>query len=160
VLSDDELRLAAVDLLQRGGAAAALLVQELVRPVAEILVGARVDADFGPIVVVGAGGVMVELYRDVSLRLAPVTHTVALQMIAQTRAGALLSGWRGRARGDVEETAAAVVALSQLIADLRDDIVEVEINPLAVLEEGRGVSAIDALIVRCESVSSRRAASE
>lgn len=159
IASDDQLRVAALDLLQRGGAAAALLVQELVRPVAEVLVGARIDADFGPIVVVGAGGVMVELYRDVSIRLAPVTDRVAVQMIAQTRAGALLSGWRGRPRGDVEATAAAVVALSQLIADLRDDIVEVEINPLAVLEDGHGVSAIDALIVRRESVSSRRAAS-
>lgn len=157
--SDDEVRRAAVDLLQRGGAAATLLVQEMVRPVAEILVGARVDADFGPIVVVGAGGVMVELYRDVAIRLAPVTETVALQMIAETRAAALLSGWRGRARGDLRESAAAVVAMSQLIADFRDEIAEVEINPLAVLEEGRGASAIDCLIVRRGSVSSPRAAS-
>ena len=158
VASDDQLRLAAAEVLHRGGPGARLLVQELVRPVAEILVGARIDADFGPIVVVGGGGVMVELYRDVSIRLAPVNDRAARQMIAETRAGVLLSGWRGRAHGDVNATAAAVVALSQLIADLRDGIAEVEINPLAVLDEGRGVSAIDALIVRREPVSSPRAA--
>jgi succinyl-CoA synthetase beta subunit len=146
--SDDEVRRAAVDLLERGGAAATLLVQQLVRPVAEILIGARVDADFGPIVVVGAGGVMVELYRDVAIRLAPVTESVALQMIGETRAAVLLSGWRGRPRGDVQHTARAVVALSQFIADFRDDVTEVEVNPLAVLEDGQGARALDCLIVR------------
>lgn len=83
---------AAADLLgKRGGERLTLLVQEMVDPVAEILVGARVDPEFGPIVVVGAGGVMVELYRDVAIRLAPVTEDVALQMIGETRAAALLS---------------------------------------------------------------------
>ncbi|MGH7383851.1 MAG: acetate--CoA ligase family protein, partial [Candidatus Rokuibacteriota bacterium] len=147
--SDDEVRRAANDLLQRG-LHLTLLVQEMVRPVAELVVGARIDADFGPIVVVGAGGVMVELYRDVAIRLAPVTEAVALQMIRETRAASLMSGWRGRPRGDLRATAAVVVAVSRLIADLRDAIVEVEINPLGVLEEGHGVSAMDCLVVRRE----------
>ena len=147
--SDDEVRRAARDLLERGRQPT-LLVQEMVRPVAELLVGARVDADFGPIVVVGAGGVMVELYRDVAVRLAPVTAAVAREMIGETRVVSLLSGWRGRPRGDLRATAAVVVALSRLIADLRDAIAEVEINPLGVLEEGHGVSAMDCLVVRPE----------
>ncbi|MGH7278687.1 MAG: acetate--CoA ligase family protein, partial [Candidatus Rokuibacteriota bacterium] len=149
LLSDDAVRRAAADLLDRGeGTPVMLLVQEMARPVAEILVGARIDAEFGPIVVVGAGGVMVELYRDVAIRLAPVTEAVALQMIGETRAASLLSGWRGRARGDLLATAGAVVALSRFIADFREEIAEVEINPLGVLEEGRGVTALDCLIVR------------
>jgi acyl-CoA synthetase (NDP forming) len=147
--SDDDVRRAAADVLEAAaGEPVTLLVQEMVRPVAEILVGARIDADFGPIVVVGAGGVMVELYRDVAIRLAPVTERVALEMIGETRAAALLSGWRGRPRGDLAHTAAAVVALSRFIADFRDDVVEVEINPLGVLEEGHGARALDCLIAR------------
>jgi succinyl-CoA synthetase beta subunit len=143
------VRRAAVDLLERAaGRPITLLVQEMIRPVAEILVGARIDADFGPIVVVGAGGVMVELYRDVAIRLAPVTEIVAEAMIRETRAASLLSGWRGRPRGDVAEAARAVVALSCFIAEFRDDVAEVEINPLGVLPDGRGVIAMDALIVR------------
>lgn len=147
--SDDDVRRAAAEVMAAAaGEGVTLLVQEMVQPVAEILVGARIDADFGPIVVVGTGGVMVELYRDVAIRLAPVTESVALQMIAQTRAAPLLSGWRGRPRGDLQQTAATVAALSRLIADFRDEISEVEINPLGVLEEGRGVLALDCLVVR------------
>ncbi|HUF91153.1 MAG TPA: acetate--CoA ligase family protein [Candidatus Limnocylindria bacterium] len=151
--SDDDVRRAAAEVMAAAGEGVTLLVQEMVQPVAEILVGARIDADFGPIVVVGAGGVMVELYRDVAIRLAPVTESVALQMIGQTRAASLLSGWRGRPRGDLQQTAATVAALSRLIADFRDEIAEVEINPLGVLEEGRGVLALDCLVVRAGGAS-------
>lgn len=124
-----------------------LLVQEQVRPVAELLVGARLDPDFGPIVVVGGGGEVVELYRDVAVRLAPVAQPVALAMVGETRAGRLLGGWRGRPAGDVGALARTVVALSRLIADCRAEVAEVEINPLAVLEQGRGAVALDCLLV-------------
>jgi acyl-CoA synthetase (NDP forming) len=152
VRSEDELRIAAGDLLERARSLASsrpsgLLVAEMVTSVCELLVGARVDPEFGPIVVVGAGGVLVELYKDVAIRLAPVTQSVAVEMIHQTRAAALLEGWRGRPRGDLQETARTVVSLSRFIVDFRDRITEVEINPLAVLEEGRGVCALDCLIV-------------
>ena len=69
-------------------------------------------------------------------------------MIRQTRACALLTGWRGRPRGDVDAVARAVVAVSRLVSDLRAEVAEVEINPLAVLAEGGGVVALDALVVR------------
>jgi acyl-CoA synthetase (NDP forming) len=150
--SDDEVREAAVQLLehaaQTGRPLLGLLVQEMVRPVAELIVGGRVDPAFGPVVLVGGGGVTVELYKDVAIRLAPVTRGEAHEMIRQTRAAALLAGWRGRPRGDVEALAQAVVAVSRLVSDLRGELAEVEINPLAVLAEGSGVSALDALIVR------------
>lgn len=145
--SETALRAAVQDMLDRVGAAPLLgvLVQEMVHPVAEVLVGARVDPDFGPVIVVGAGGVLVELYQDVAVRLAPVTEAAAREMIAETRVSALLGGWRGRPRGDVDAAARAVAQLSRFVVDLRDEVREVELNPLAVLEQG--ALALDCLIV-------------
>ncbi len=143
--SDAEVREAAADLLGRG--AGSLLVQEMVRSIAEILVGGRVEPDFGPVVVVGGGGVLVEVYQDAAVRLAPVSETMALEMLAGTRAMTLLSGFRGRPRGDLRAAARAIAAVSRFVADFRDHVSEVEINPAAVLEEGRGVRALDCLIV-------------
>ena len=76
-----------------------LLVQEMVKPIAELLVGARVDPQFGPVIVVGGGGLNVELFKDVAIRLAPVTEATALAMIRSTKTGRLLEGWRGQRRG-------------------------------------------------------------
>ncbi|MBI1734917.1 MAG: acetate--CoA ligase family protein [Candidatus Rokubacteria bacterium] len=150
IRSDDDLRDAVLTLTaraERAGSVIGILVQELVAGVGELLVGGRVDADFGPIVVVGGGGVTVELYRDVAIRLAPVTIDTARAMLAGTRAARLLGGWRGRPPGDLEAAAHTVVAVSRLVADFRADLTEVEINPLAVLEDGRGAIALDAVIV-------------
>jgi acyl-CoA synthetase (NDP forming) len=124
------------------------LVQEQVSSVAELLVGARVDPEFGPVVVVGGGGLLVELYKDVALRLAPVDEATALAMIQETTAGALLTGWRGRAVADTQAAARVVAALSRFIVDFRDSVPEVEINPLAVMAVGQGCRALDAVIVR------------
>lgn len=147
--SADEVREAARELLARARAAALgearLVVAEMVTPVAELLVGARVDRDFGPIVVLGGGGVTVELYRDVAIRLAPVTEAVAREMLAETRAAALLGGWRGRPPGDAGAVARAVAALSRFIVDFAGEVAEVEVNPLAVLPGG--AVALDAVIV-------------
>ncbi len=157
--SPAEVREAALDLTQRaaaaGGRPIGLLVQEMVRPVAEILVGGRVEPDFGPVVVVGGGGVLVEVYRDAAVRLAPVTEATALEMLAETRAMTLLSGFRGRPRGDLRAAARAVVAVSCFVADFKDRVSEVEINPAAVLEEGRGLRALDCVIVPAEQAGGR-----
>lgn len=149
----DEVSEAAKDLLARMTAlapetASALLVQDMIQPVAELLLGARVDPEVGPIVVVGGGGVQVELFKDVSVRLAPVGVEEAVGMIRATRSGQLLEGWRGRPKGDVQAAGEAVARLSQFVADFGDRIQEVEINPLAVLEDGRGVVPLDCVMVR------------
>jgi acyl-CoA synthetase (NDP forming) len=123
------------------------LVQQMVSPVAELLVGARVDPDFGPLIVVGAGGVNVELYKDVAVRLAPISEEEALSAIAATRASRLLNGWRGAKPADVAAAAKTVSAVSRFIADFESEVSEVEINPLAVLEQGSGCVALDAVIV-------------
>ena len=147
--SNEEVRAEARAMLDRARATGerllGLLVQQSVQPIAELLVGGRVDPDFGPVVVVGGGGMLVELYEDVSLRLAPVSDETAREMIQETHAARLLGGWRGRPAGDLDAASRAVARLSEFLTDFSDEIGEVEINPLAVLE--RGATALDCLIV-------------
>jgi acetate---CoA ligase (ADP-forming) len=127
-----------------------LIIQPMVSPVAELLVGARVDPEFGPVVVAGMGGVYVELFKDVAVRLAPVSPSAAEEMLRATRAAQLLDGWRGRPKGDIAAAADIICRLSRLIADLEDEVREIEINPLAVLPVGRGCLPLDCLLVRRE----------
>jgi acetyltransferase len=116
----------------------------------EVIAGASVDPQFGPAVVFGLGGVLVELFCDSSLRLAPVTRDEALEMIRETRGAALLNGYRGRPIGDVDALADALCRLSHLAADFQEEIVAIDINPLMVLPVGRGVVAADALVIKHE----------
>ncbi|MBM3733052.1 MAG: acetate--CoA ligase family protein [Acidimicrobiia bacterium] len=129
------------------GAWLGFLVQEMLKPVAELFVGARIDPDFGPAIAVGGGGVLVELYRDVAVRPAPVDEATARAMLAETRASKLLRGWRGNPPADIAAAARAVAQLSRFAADFRSSVAEVEINPLAVFAEGWGCAALDCVIV-------------
>ncbi|MDF3885207.1 acetate--CoA ligase family protein [Cupriavidus basilensis] len=125
-----------------------VLVQPMTSGLTEVLVGYRVDAEAGPIVMLAAGGIWAEVARDRSIRLAPVSLEVAREMIAEVKALKTVSGMRGKQRGDLESLARAVSALSQLAVkpDLR--IAEAEVNPLMVLPEGQGVLAVDALVLK------------
>src|SRR5205085_10591720 len=91
-----------------------VLVQPMVSGLGEALVGYRVDRDVGPLVMVAAGGVLAEITRDRSLRLAPVDLAMAHEMIAEVRGLIPLSGYRGKPKGDLDALAQAVVALSRL----------------------------------------------
>lgn len=121
-----------------------VLVQPMIAGVGEALVGYRVDRDVGPLIMVAAGGVFTEIYRDRSLRLAPVDLDTAREMIAEVRGFALLSGYRGKAAGDLDALSHAIVALSRLAHD--ETVLEAEINPLIVRPAGEGVMAVDALV--------------
>ncbi len=121
-----------------------VLIQPMMTGLGEALVGYRVDADVGPIVMVAAGGLFTELYRDRSLRLAPIDLATARAMIAEVHGLTVLAGYRGRPAGDIEALARAVVAMSQLAGS--PDIAEAEINPLIVRVAGEGVVAVDALV--------------
>jgi len=121
-------------------------VQAMARPGREVIVGAVRDPQFGPLVMFGSGGVYVELLKDVSFRLAPVTRSEALAMIEETLAGKLLSGLRGQRPADKSAVADVIVAVSQLfVADER--ITELDINPLVVYDEGQGAVAVDLRVV-------------
>ncbi len=147
-----QLKQAAQDILARVRAkhpAAGLngiLVQRMERGLAEVIVGYKRDPQVGPLVVIGVGGVLAEIYHDFAMRLAPVTPEAALQMIGEVKGLAVIRGYRGMPQGDCAALAQAVAAFSQLAAF--DDIAEAEINPLIVRKESEGVVAVDGLIVR------------
>ena len=123
-----------------------VLVQPMVSGLGEVLVGYRIDPDVGPLVIVAAGGIFTEIYRDRSLRLAPVDFAVAQEMIAEVRGLMPLAGFRGKPIGDLDALARAIVALSQLATMPDPPVAEAEINPLIVLPAGEGVVAVDALV--------------
>ena len=122
-----------------------LLVSRMTGEGVELIVGARVDPVMGPLVVVGLGGVFVEVLRDTATELAPIGPRRARAMLEGLRGAALLTGARGRAPLDVGAAADAVARLSALAAANEDTVGSVEINPLLVRE--RGAVALDALIL-------------
>lgn len=124
---------------------AGALVSEMAKPGLEIVVGAKIDPQFGPLVTVGMGGILVELLRDVQVALAPVTPTEARDMIDRLKARKLLDGFRGARPANVDALVDIVVRLSELAADHADRIAEIDVNPVLLGEAG-GV-AVDALIV-------------
>ena len=123
-----------------------VLVQPMVSGLEEVLIGYRVDVDVGPLVMVGIGGVYAEIVHDRSLRLAPVDHDSAREMIGEVHGLKTLSGYRGKPAGDLDALAQAIVALSQLAVMAEPEVVEAEVNPLIVRPAGRGVVAVDALV--------------
>ncbi len=122
-----------------------VLVQPMASGVGEVLIGYRVDADVGPVVMLAAGGILAEIHRNRSLRLAPVDLGTAHEMIAEVASLKALAGYRGRPVGDLDAVANALVALSQL-AVVDAAVIEAEVNPLIVLPKGQGVVAVDALV--------------
>jgi succinyl-CoA synthetase beta subunit len=124
-----------------------ILVQRMEKGLAEVILGFRRDPQVGPVVVLGAGGVLAEIYKDIALRIAPVGIETARAMVEEVRGLALIRGYRGLPRGDCEALAQAVVAMSQLAALVGRAVEEAEINPLIVKAEGQGVVAVDGLIV-------------
>ena len=119
-----------------------VLVAPMVSGIGEALIGYRVDRGAGPLVMVAAGGVFTEIYRDRSLRLAPVDLPTAQAMIAEVKAFATLKGFRGKPAGDLDALARAIVALSRLAGT--GGVAEAEVNPMIVTADG--VVAVDALI--------------
>jgi acyl-CoA synthetase (NDP forming) len=132
---------------QQKGKFLGFLVQQKISAVCEMFVGCRVDADFGPLVAVGAGGIQVELYRDVVVRSAPIDVEAARQAIASTGIAKLLNGFRGMPAADIGAVAQIVSSMSRFIVDFSDSISEVEINPLGVMAQGQGCVALDCVLI-------------
>ncbi len=118
-------------------------VQEMVRGEAEVIIGVNNDAQFGPIMMVGLGGIAVEIMRDVALAPAPLCQARAQAMIRSLRSLPLLEGARGRPPLDVDAVADALVRLSWLAADLGPTLIDLEVNPLIVKKRGEGAVAVD-----------------
>jgi len=126
------------------------LVQEMVGGGTELILGVHRDA-LGTAILLGMGGVTAELFKDTSMRLLPpqggLHREEAIGMARELKTWPLLDGFRGRPKADVEALVTAIVAFSQMAAQLGDRLVEAEINPLFVLPEGQGVRAADGVVV-------------
>lgn len=122
-----------------------VLVQPMTSGLGEMLLGYRVDPEAGPMVLLAAGGIYTEIYRDRSVRLAPVDVDGARSMISELSITKVFQGFRNKPHGDLEALAHAIVAMSQL-AHESTVVVDAEINPLIINRVGEGVVAVDALI--------------
>jgi acyl-CoA synthetase (NDP forming) len=146
-----EVRLAFEDILanaRRYDAAARIegvLVGRMEAGVAELIVGATRDPVFGMTLTVGLGGILTELYKDVSHRVLPVDEAMAREMLGELKAFPLLTGYRGRPQGDVDAACAAIAGFSRAVLAMGDQVQEVEVNPLLVKEQG--VCMLDALVL-------------
>jgi acetyltransferase len=126
---------------------AGVSVQEMVAGGVEMIVGVKYDPQLGAMLLLGSGGVMVEVYNDVALRRCPINREEALGMLAEVKGAKLLRGFRGKPAADVDALADALVNVSHMPVHLEGHLAELDINPLMVLPVGQGVKAVDALVV-------------
>lgn len=122
-----------------------VVLQSMMRGGQEMLVGVTHDPAFGPLLMLATGGTLVELFKDVAVALHPVTDADVERLLGRLKGSALLQGWRGSAPKDLAAFTEAVLRLSLLVQDL-SQIAEVEINPLLVLDTGRGCFSLDARV--------------
>ncbi len=125
-------------------AAQRCLIARMERGALELILGAKWDLQFGATVLVGAGGVFVDLLEDVQVALAPLSHETALAVLHRLHIWPLLDGFRGRPKLDAGAVADTLVGIGQLAASLGEQLLELDINPLLVRERGGGVVAVDA----------------
>ncbi len=123
-----------------------VIVAEQVRGI-ELIAGVTIDPLFGPVVIVGLGGIFVEVLQDVAMRLPPFDHADARAMLAELRSAPILQGARGQPPADSRALADTLVRLGDFAVERRASLVAVDVNPLFVLPEGQGVRAADALVV-------------
>jgi acyl-CoA synthetase (NDP forming) len=123
-----------------------ILVQQMEKGIAELILGYQRDPQVGPVVVLGVGGVLAEVYKDFAVRLAPVSVDEAREMIESVKGLATIRGYRGLPKGDIDALARAVAAYSGLACLGARTVAEAEINPLIVKREGEGVVAVDGLV--------------
>lgn len=128
-------------------AIAGVVVQEMIVGGVEMIAGVTQCPPFGPAIVTGTGGVLVELVKDASLALAPIDHARAMELIRSTRAQRLLEGFRGAPAADANAFADLLVSLSSIAVAYGDLIEAIDLNPVAVLPAGRGVRVLDALVI-------------
>jgi len=121
-------------------------VQEMVTNAREIIIGMNRDPQFGPLVMFGLGGIYVEVLKDVTFRVAPMSRIQADEMVRAIRSFKLLTGVRGQAASDLDAVVDAILRISQLVTDF-PEIAELDINPLLVREQGQGAVAVDMRLI-------------
>jgi acyl-CoA synthetase (NDP forming) len=124
-----------------------VLVQKMIGGVAEVVVGISRDVQFGPVILFGLGGIFVEVFRDVSLRVPPITRYDAEEMIREIKGYKILEGFRGRPKADIEAIIDILFKVSNLALDLKESILEMDLNPIIVREEGNGACVVDVRMI-------------
>jgi acetyltransferase len=127
---------------------AGILVQKMIAGGKEVIIGMTRDPQFGPVIVFGIGGIFVEIINDLSMRVAPLSRTDAGEMVRGVKGYGFLKGVRGEPESDIEAVVEILLRFSQLCLDLADEITEIDVNPLMVLEKGKGAVAVDCLMTR------------
>jgi acetyl coenzyme A synthetase (ADP forming)-like protein len=153
-LEPDEVEAAAREiratLKKNGIPETTFIVQEMITDAVEMFVGVTNDPNFGPLLACGIGGALVELLRDVSVSLTPLTDIDAHQMVRSLRTFPVLDGYRGGPKHDVRALEEVMLRLSQLVEDI-PEVAELDLNPVMVLREGRGAVVVDARVRVAES---------
>ena len=150
--NSDELRVAFDELIERintkepSAEIIGAMVEKMAKKGVEVIVGMRRDATFGPLMMFGMGGTMVELVKDIQFRAAPLSKDDIQSMVSETVAGKLLNGYRGAPIADFDSLYSVIAQLSHLAAE-HPEIQEIEINPLIVYPKGEGVVAIDSRMI-------------
>ena len=122
-----------------------VLVVEMVKGGKEMIIGSKLEPGFGPVIMLGMGGIYVEILKDVTFRLAPVTEREADDMISSIKTQKLLKGVRGEKPSDIKKLSDCIQRLSQLVTDFKE-IKELDMNPVLVMEEGKGCKILDVRI--------------
>ncbi|MCX5822742.1 MAG: acetate--CoA ligase family protein [Deltaproteobacteria bacterium] len=125
-----------------------VLIQEMAEKGVELIIGMKRDAGFGPVIMFGLGGIFVEVFKDVSFRIPPLSLPDAQEMIAEIKGSKLLQGYRGAEKMDVDAIASALMSVASLSLDLGKEIQELDINPLIVYPRRKGIKVVDALVCR------------
>jgi succinyl-CoA synthetase beta subunit len=133
-----------VSLRAPGAKIAGIIVQRMAGEGVEMILGVKRDAMFGPVVVCGLGGILVELLKDVAIGIPPLSKEQARAMISRLRGAAILAGVRGKPPADADALCAAIVGVSRLAVALDDQLEGLDINPLIV--QSSGAVAVDALV--------------
>jgi len=125
-----------------------VLVQEMIHGGLEVIVGMTQDSQWGPTIVFGLGGILVEVLKDIAMRVAPLTRFDVAEMMKELKGAKILQGFRGQPPADIAAVIDIALRFSRLCLDLKDDIAEIDINPLMVFENGKGAKVVDCLMTR------------
>jgi acyl-CoA synthetase (NDP forming) len=121
------------------------LLQKMAPPGAEMIVGARYDREFGHVILLGLGGIFVEILKDTAIRVVPINGNIAREMIDELKGTSMLKGYRGKPPADVGALEGVLVNISQLLTE-HPEVADIDVNPVIVLEQGKGCVIVDAKI--------------
>ncbi len=148
LVSEHDLRSAYTQIMHNAGSAKVkgMLVQKMVKKGIELIVGGKKDEQFGQLILFGLGGIFVEVLKDVSVRVCPITIDEAREMIGEINGSPLLKGARGTVPVDTEKLAHLLVNVSKML-DENQEICELDLNPIIAYEDG--YLAVDVRVIRC-----------